>query len=480
MTRPVRGRVEGQLERLGDDRFQSRGVTRCPDVGRADGLAQDLGDAQRRVLGRSAAGEHDRVPDTDRGADGPRQLRGSAPGSRRSARGSAPRAPARPRSSRSCGRAAPRAGSAARSNARGRAGREGARSGRRWLCSSGEHRRHPGRRPRRPVPRDGPTGASIAQTRHHCVVNDTTRTGDTDAGRSHGSAGLEGRVRRLAPGRTRGPARSSSPSRPKSLGFESLWVFDHFHTVPEPKDEMTFESFAVLAALAVSTERVRLGHMVVCTGFRNPALTAKQSSTIDVISGGRFELGIGAGWKEDEWRAYGYGFPPLAERLAVFGDHLAVITEMFAPGTRHATRVATPTSARRSTSRAASRSRASRSSSAATGRGSRPAMPSATRTSSTTSSSSPTRSSTACATCASAARPKVATRRPCASRSTRATSRCATPVRPGSTASLASPRSDSTAWSRSRRAGHPRSRRRRPSPPTARRPGSRSKARVPA
>ena len=118
----------------------------------------------------------------------------------------------------------------------------------------------------------------------------------------------------------------------EDLGFESLWVFDHFHTVPEPADEMTLESFAVLAALAVSTERVRLGHMVVCTGFRNPALTAKMSSTIDVISGGRFELGIGAGWKEDEWRAYGYGFPPLAERLAVLGDHLAVITAMFAPG----------------------------------------------------------------------------------------------------------------------------------------------------
>ena len=118
----------------------------------------------------------------------------------------------------------------------------------------------------------------------------------------------------------------------ESLGFESLWVFDHFHTVPEPTDEMTLESFAVLAALAVSTERVRLGHMVVCTGFRNPALTAKQSSTIDVISGGRFELGIGAGWKEDEWRAYGYGFPPLPERLAVLGDHLAVISEMLKPG----------------------------------------------------------------------------------------------------------------------------------------------------
>jgi F420-dependent oxidoreductase-like protein len=118
----------------------------------------------------------------------------------------------------------------------------------------------------------------------------------------------------------------------ETLGFESLWVFDHFHTVPEPTDEITFESFSVLAALAMVTTRVRLGHMVVCTGFRNPALTAKLSSTIDVISGGRFELGIGAGWKKDEWIAYGYGFPPLAERLDTLGDHLAIISEMFGPG----------------------------------------------------------------------------------------------------------------------------------------------------
>jgi F420-dependent oxidoreductase-like protein len=118
----------------------------------------------------------------------------------------------------------------------------------------------------------------------------------------------------------------------EDLGFESLWVFDHFHTVPQPTDEITFESFSVLAALAMATSRVRLGHMVVCTGFRNPALTAKLTSTLDVISGGRFELGIGAGWKEDEWVAYGYGFPPLAERLAALGDHLEIITEMLQPG----------------------------------------------------------------------------------------------------------------------------------------------------
>src|SRR3954449_5571430 len=116
------------------------------------------------------------------------------------------------------------------------------------------------------------------------------------------------------------------------LGFESLWVFDHFTTVPVPRDEITFESFSILAALAMATSRVRLGHMVICTGFRNPALTAKLASTLDVISGGRFELGIGAGWKEDEWRAYGYGFPMLRERVDALGDHLEVITRMLGPG----------------------------------------------------------------------------------------------------------------------------------------------------
>jgi F420-dependent oxidoreductase-like protein len=121
----------------------------------------------------------------------------------------------------------------------------------------------------------------------------------------------------------------------EEMGFESLWAFDHFHTVPDPTDEITFESFSTLAALAMVTKRVRIGHMVICTSFRNPALTAKLASTLDVISGGRFELGIGAGWKRDEWLAYGYGFPPIGERIDVFAEHLEVITRMLAPG--HAT-----------------------------------------------------------------------------------------------------------------------------------------------
>jgi F420-dependent oxidoreductase-like protein len=121
------------------------------------------------------------------------------------------------------------------------------------------------------------------------------------------------------------------------LGFESVWLFDHFQTVPEPTDELTFEAFTSLSALAALTDRVRLGHVVLCSGYRNPALVAKMAGTLDVISGGRFDLGIGAGWKRDEWLAYGYGFPPIRERLAHLRDSLEVITRMLGPGTGHAT-----------------------------------------------------------------------------------------------------------------------------------------------
>lgn len=116
------------------------------------------------------------------------------------------------------------------------------------------------------------------------------------------------------------------------LGFESIWLFDHLHTVPKPTDEMTFESFTALTALAALTERVLLGHIVICNGFRNPALVAKMASTMDTVSGGRMQLGIGAGWKREEWLAYGYEFPPTGERLAMLHDALEVVTRMLEPG----------------------------------------------------------------------------------------------------------------------------------------------------
>lgn len=114
----------------------------------------------------------------------------------------------------------------------------------------------------------------------------------------------------------------------EALGFESIWLFDHFHTVPRPTLEITFEAFTTLAALAAETRRVRLGHVVLCAAYRNPALTTKMISTLDVISGGRAELGLGAGWKRDEWLAYGYGFPDAPERLAILKDQLEISRRM--------------------------------------------------------------------------------------------------------------------------------------------------------
>ena len=117
-----------------------------------------------------------------------------------------------------------------------------------------------------------------------------------------------------------------------ALGFDSVWLFDHVQTEPVPTDEITFEAFVGLSALAVETARVRLGHLVLCAGYRNPALVAKMIATLDVVSGGRAELGLGAGWKEDEYVAYGWPYPPVGERLAILHDALEITSRMLTPG----------------------------------------------------------------------------------------------------------------------------------------------------
>jgi F420-dependent oxidoreductase-like protein len=118
----------------------------------------------------------------------------------------------------------------------------------------------------------------------------------------------------------------------ETLGFDSIWLFDHLQTEPAPTDEITFEAFVALSALAVETARVRLGHLVLCAGYRNPALVAKMIATLDVVSGGRAELGLGAGWKEDEYVAYGFGFPPLRTRMEALEDALEITSRMLVPG----------------------------------------------------------------------------------------------------------------------------------------------------
>jgi F420-dependent oxidoreductase-like protein len=115
--------------------------------------------------------------------------------------------------------------------------------------------------------------------------------------------------------------------------FESIWVFDHFHTVPVPTQEATHEAWTLMAAFAAATSRVRLGQMCTCIGYRNPAYLAKVAATVDVISGGRAEMGIGAGWYEHEWRAYGYGFPGAGDRLGMLEEGVEIMRQLWTQGT---------------------------------------------------------------------------------------------------------------------------------------------------
>jgi probable F420-dependent oxidoreductase len=118
--------------------------------------------------------------------------------------------------------------------------------------------------------------------------------------------------------------------RAEAIGFDSVWVQDHLlFRFPGQEAEGPWESFSLLAALAAATERVELGTLVTCTSFRNPALTAKMADTIDEISGGRLILGLGAGWHEPEYRAFGY---PFDYRVSRFAEALTIIATLLRKG----------------------------------------------------------------------------------------------------------------------------------------------------
>jgi F420-dependent oxidoreductase-like protein len=114
----------------------------------------------------------------------------------------------------------------------------------------------------------------------------------------------------------------------EQLGYASIWVGDHFITAP-PSQEMLFECWTLATALARDTRRVRIGLSVTGNNYRNPALQAKMASTLDVLSHGRFTFGIGAGWYETEYRAYGYEFPSAPERLRQLQEAVQVILAMW-------------------------------------------------------------------------------------------------------------------------------------------------------
>ena len=116
----------------------------------------------------------------------------------------------------------------------------------------------------------------------------------------------------------------------ETLNYDSIWLTDHFHTT-QPRIELApvFECWTTLTALAVETENIKLGQIVTCNSYRNPALLAKMASVLDVISGGRLLFGIGAGWYEHEYLGYGFEFPKPSVRIGMLDEAVQIIKKMW-------------------------------------------------------------------------------------------------------------------------------------------------------
>jgi probable F420-dependent oxidoreductase len=133
------------------------------------------------------------------------------------------------------------------------------------------------------------------------------------------------------------PRLLESAVRAEQLGYDSVWISDHFFAdigrYGGPKGPLgTVEPFTTLAALAAATERIHLGTLVACTSFRHPAHIAKMSTTIDLLSGGRFELGLGAGWFQGEFDSFGFDFATTGERFSVLEESVQVVEGLFGKG----------------------------------------------------------------------------------------------------------------------------------------------------
>ena len=114
----------------------------------------------------------------------------------------------------------------------------------------------------------------------------------------------------------------------EDLGFSSAWLYDHFQSLGD-KSEPCLEAWVTLAALAAVTKRLKIGTMVTCSSYRQPSLLAKMGATVDVLSHGRLIMGLGAGWHEEEYEAYGYEFPDQATRMRQLKETLIIIEKMW-------------------------------------------------------------------------------------------------------------------------------------------------------
>ena len=117
--------------------------------------------------------------------------------------------------------------------------------------------------------------------------------------------------------------------RAEELGYQSVWLDDHFYGVATPASDDSLECWTLMSALARETTRLRFGALVVCNNYRHPPLLAKMASTLDHVSGGRLEFGLGAGWYEHEYRAYGYDFPAIGTRLQQLEEALQICRLMW-------------------------------------------------------------------------------------------------------------------------------------------------------
>jgi F420-dependent oxidoreductase-like protein len=113
--------------------------------------------------------------------------------------------------------------------------------------------------------------------------------------------------------------------RADALGYDSAWLFDHFMPISGDPAGPCFEGWTLLTSLVAQTRRLHAGCLVTSVIYRHPAVLAKMGATLDVVSGGRLELGIGAGWFEGETRAYGMPFPPTAERVGRLDEAIQMI-----------------------------------------------------------------------------------------------------------------------------------------------------------